>query len=129
MQVYDPLQRLIELDTRHNELLDRLEALDREVADVLSEWTSSRPLITVSGDPNVRLVRDGELAATNDATPFDAATTLIVERAVAQHEELVRTGEVLSEPIEAIPQELVAEALASTSQKPRRTTAAARRVA
>lgn len=115
MQIYDPLQRLVELDTRHNELLDRLEALDRDVTLVLTEWTAARPLITVSGDPNIRLVRDNEPAVTSDATPFDATTTLIVERAIAQREELVRAGDVRSEPIETVPREIVAETLSVVS--------------
>lgn len=95
MQVYDPLQRLLELDARHNELLDRLEALDREVTIVLAEWTTSRPLITVSGDPNIRLVRDDEMVTGAIGTPetvpldredkpFDPATTLIVERVITR---------------------------------------------
>jgi len=35
----DPTLRLLELDERHNELLDRLSELDQRVAGVLEEWT------------------------------------------------------------------------------------------
>lgn len=35
----DPKQKLMELDSRHNELLDRLAELDREIIEVLGEWT------------------------------------------------------------------------------------------
>lgn len=77
----DPLQHLMELDSRHNELLDRLEALDREVTQVLAEWSQARPLMTVSGDPQIRLVRADE-PAQNENAPLDPVTTLIVERVI-----------------------------------------------
>lgn len=36
----EPILKLLELDRRHNELLDRIAVLDQEVDAVLSEWTS-----------------------------------------------------------------------------------------
>ena len=44
----NPMIRLMELDARHNELLDRLSELDREVEGVLNDWTATKGLI---GDP------------------------------------------------------------------------------
>jgi len=38
----DPTLRLLELDERHSELLDRLSELDRQVVVVLDEWTQSK---------------------------------------------------------------------------------------
>lgn len=38
----DPLQRLMELDARHTELLDRLNELDLQVCAVLDEWIKSK---------------------------------------------------------------------------------------
>jgi len=35
----DPMQKLQELDARHNELLDKLDLLDRDISRVLQEWT------------------------------------------------------------------------------------------
>lgn len=35
------LQKLMELDARHNELLERLEELDIKVLGVLNEWSQS----------------------------------------------------------------------------------------
>lgn len=37
----DELQKLLELDARHDELLDRLEELDQKVLGVLDEWVRS----------------------------------------------------------------------------------------
>lgn len=38
----DPLQRLMELDARHTELLERLDELDLQVCAVLDEWIKSK---------------------------------------------------------------------------------------
>ena len=32
-------ERLLDLDDRHNELLDKLARLDQQIDDVLKEWT------------------------------------------------------------------------------------------
>jgi hypothetical protein len=36
------LQSLLDLDARHDDLLERLDALDKRVADVLSKYTLGR---------------------------------------------------------------------------------------
>jgi regulator of replication initiation timing len=33
-------ERLLELDIRHGELLDKLTSLDQQIDDVLREWTA-----------------------------------------------------------------------------------------
>jgi len=33
-------ERLLELDDRHSELLDKLARLDQQIDDVLKEWTA-----------------------------------------------------------------------------------------
>ena len=33
-------ERLLELDVRHGELLDKLALLDQQIDDVLKEWTA-----------------------------------------------------------------------------------------
>jgi hypothetical protein len=38
----DPINRLLELDTRHGELLDRLAELDQQIKEVLDDWTKSK---------------------------------------------------------------------------------------
>ncbi|MCL2005761.1 MAG: hypothetical protein FWG73_06310 [Planctomycetaceae bacterium] len=35
-------ERLLELDARHCELLDKLTLLDQQIDDVLKEWTAPR---------------------------------------------------------------------------------------
>ena len=35
-------ERLLELDLRHGELLDKLSWLDQQIDDVLKEWTATR---------------------------------------------------------------------------------------
>ena len=35
-------ERLLELDTRHSELLDKLACLDQQIDDVLKEWTTAK---------------------------------------------------------------------------------------
>jgi len=35
-------ERLLELDVRHGELLDKLARLDQQIDDVLKEWTEAR---------------------------------------------------------------------------------------
>ena|GEM_PF-1937317 len=35
-------ERLLELDVRHGELLDKLARLDQQIDDVLREWTTTR---------------------------------------------------------------------------------------
>lgn len=38
----DPTNRLLELDERHNELLEQLAVLDRHVSSILDDWTRTR---------------------------------------------------------------------------------------
>jgi hypothetical protein len=38
----DPINRLLELDSRHGELLDRLAELDLQIKEVLDDWTKSK---------------------------------------------------------------------------------------
>ena len=35
-------ERLLELDSRHSELLDKLDWLDQQIDDVLKEWTATK---------------------------------------------------------------------------------------
>ena len=35
-------ERLLELDNRHGELLDKLACLDQQIDDVLKEWTAMK---------------------------------------------------------------------------------------
>ena len=35
-------ERLLELDVRHGELLDKLAWLDQQIDDVLQEWTATK---------------------------------------------------------------------------------------
>ena len=35
-------ERLLELDVRHGELLDKLVGLDQQIDDVLKEWTATK---------------------------------------------------------------------------------------
>jgi len=35
-------ERLLELDVRHGELLDKLTRLDQQIDDVLKEWTATK---------------------------------------------------------------------------------------
>jgi len=35
-------ERLLELDVRHSELLDKLARLDQQIDDVLKEWTAMK---------------------------------------------------------------------------------------
>ncbi|MDR2345220.1 MAG: hypothetical protein LBE18_04065 [Planctomycetaceae bacterium] len=37
----DPTLRLLELDARHTELLERLSILDKQVQEILSDWIQS----------------------------------------------------------------------------------------
>ncbi|NLX98684.1 MAG: hypothetical protein GXY83_21195 [Rhodopirellula sp.] len=39
---YRQFQTLLELDARHDELLDQLDELDKQVGCVLAEWTANR---------------------------------------------------------------------------------------
>ena len=34
-------ERLLELDVRHGELLDKLTRLDQQIGDILKEWTAA----------------------------------------------------------------------------------------
>ena len=43
-------ERLLELDARHGELLDKLTLLDQQIDDVLSEWTAPREVQTENGN-------------------------------------------------------------------------------
>ncbi|MDR2170260.1 MAG: hypothetical protein LBP59_08975 [Planctomycetaceae bacterium] len=38
----DPTLRLLELDARHTELLERLSTLDKQVQEILSDWTQTK---------------------------------------------------------------------------------------
>lgn len=42
----DPVLRLMELDARHTELLERLSALDSEVDAVLNDWMKTKETST-----------------------------------------------------------------------------------
>jgi len=35
-------EKLLELDVRHGELLDKLTLLDQQIDDVLKEWTATK---------------------------------------------------------------------------------------
>ena len=35
-------EKLLELDVRHGELLDKLTRLDQQIDDVLKEWTTTK---------------------------------------------------------------------------------------
>ena len=37
-------ERLLELDIRHGELLDKLAWLDQQIDDVLKEWTATKEI-------------------------------------------------------------------------------------
>jgi hypothetical protein len=37
-------ERLLELDVRHGELLDRLTCLDQQIDDILQEWTATKEI-------------------------------------------------------------------------------------
>ena len=43
----DTLNKILEIDARHNELLDRLAELDATILTVLENWTRSK-----SSEPN-----------------------------------------------------------------------------
>ena len=45
----ESLQKILELDLRHNELLDRLTDLDTKIMAVLEEWTGNS---TASSQPS-----------------------------------------------------------------------------
>ena len=45
----EPLQTILEIDARHNELLDRLADLDAKILSVLDEWTNLK-----ATDPNTQ---------------------------------------------------------------------------
>jgi hypothetical protein len=54
---YRQFQTLLELDARHDQLLDQLDELDKQVGCVLAEWTANRgasevPLPAASGPPS-----------------------------------------------------------------------------
>jgi hypothetical protein len=40
--MFDPTTRLLELDVRHTELLERLTTLDKQVQEILSDWNKSK---------------------------------------------------------------------------------------
>jgi hypothetical protein len=42
VKMSDPTIRLLELDSRHAELLERLAALDRQVKEILTDWMQTR---------------------------------------------------------------------------------------
>lgn len=37
-------ERLLELDVRHGELIDKLAWLDQQIDDVLKEWTTTKEI-------------------------------------------------------------------------------------
>ena len=37
-------EKLLELDVRHGELLDKLTLLDQKIDDVLKEWTATKEI-------------------------------------------------------------------------------------
>ena len=39
----ETLDKLLELDEKHNELLERLAQLDAKIAETLNEWTAGKP--------------------------------------------------------------------------------------
>jgi len=39
-------ERLLELDTRQGELLDKLAQLDQQIDDVLKEWSATKEILT-----------------------------------------------------------------------------------
>ena len=39
-------ERLLELDIRHGELLDKLTLLDQQIDDVLREWTTTKEVMS-----------------------------------------------------------------------------------
>jgi tetrahydromethanopterin S-methyltransferase subunit G len=45
------LETLLDLDRRHDELLERLDELDRRVEKVLAEWLAGRQPIMASATP------------------------------------------------------------------------------
>ncbi|MDR0869596.1 MAG: hypothetical protein LBN39_02270 [Planctomycetaceae bacterium] len=50
----DPTNRLLELDARHGELLDRLAVLDEQIESVLLHWT--RPKEETPNEPAAETV-------------------------------------------------------------------------
>ena len=44
-------ERLLELDDRHGELLDKLALLDQQIDDVLREWTATKEVPTELSAP------------------------------------------------------------------------------
>jgi len=49
----DPIFRLLELDERHNELLEQLAELDRRINGVLGEWGTMRNNETKEADDSL----------------------------------------------------------------------------
>ncbi len=45
----ESLQKILEIDSRHNDLLDRLDDLDAKILSVLEEWTNRIPAEPVAG--------------------------------------------------------------------------------
>lgn len=43
----DALEKLLELDDRHNELLEQLAQLDARISETLNDWVSGTPQQTV----------------------------------------------------------------------------------
>jgi len=39
----ETLDKLLELDEKHNELLEQLAQLDARIIEILNEWTSGKP--------------------------------------------------------------------------------------
>jgi hypothetical protein len=61
----DPIARLLELDTRHGELLDRLAELDQQISMVLTDWTNSKELFLedfLKSDKNLQTNLEPKLA-------------------------------------------------------------------
>jgi hypothetical protein len=49
------MERLLEIDAKHNDLLERLEALDRRVEQVLGEWVQENKGKTTTGEGSARV--------------------------------------------------------------------------
>jgi len=50
----ESLQKILEIDLRHNELLDRLDDLDAKIQSVLEEWSKGNPIDQATGQSEPR---------------------------------------------------------------------------
>ena len=44
----DALEKILELDNRHNELLEQLAQLDEKISEMLSDWTTGTTLTSIA---------------------------------------------------------------------------------